>query len=261
MVVSTQDHDHPKVVEFRNPDQPWPDNPRIADLRPYDPNAFEEDDEDGDEPPEDDDIDDENTSMLRRQRLFRWAAQAIAIAWSASPEVLKVAAFGAVAQPLNPEVPRFRQFRRHRIRILHECADLDLAVWMSSLDNLKGLKNLMAKGLADVQNTPYGGVAHHQVDVHIFDAPSGNYLGRLCIFGQCPKPGKRECFVPRCGDHLFLQQFANYRFRRGQFELDEPKVVLFDRASRFLVRPPCIAGKPREMKPFIPRPDDEEDRG
>lgn len=198
----------------------------------------DEDDEHG--PPEDEDIDEQDSLMLRRQRLFRWAAQVIALAWSESPAVQKVAAFGSVAQSLNREVPRFREFRRYRIKVLHECADLDLAVWVSSLDNLKGLKNLMAKGLAHVQDTTYGGVAHHQVDVHIFDAASGDYRGRLCIFGQCPKPGKQQCFVPRCGEQLFLQQFANYRFRRGQFAIDEPKVVLFDRASRFLVRPPRI---------------------
>jgi hypothetical protein len=37
-------------------------------------------------------------------------------------EVEKVAAFGAASQPLEMEVPRFREFRRHRIEILHECA-------------------------------------------------------------------------------------------------------------------------------------------
>lgn len=59
---------------------------------------------------------------------------------------------------------------------------------------------------------PYGGVAHHQVDVHIFDAASADYRGR--------------------------------RIRRGQFETGHPK---------------RIEGKLREMKPFMTRPDDEEE--
>jgi hypothetical protein len=253
--VSEQDHSHPKVIEIRNPDQPWPDNPEIPDLPPDD--LFEFDDESDEdsgfghfndfEPPSDEDIDEENTLMLRRQRLFRWAAQAIAVAFSEIPDVEKVAAFGAVAQPLSEEVPRFRQFRRHGIPVLHECGDLDLAVWMSRLDKLKELKRAMARGLSILQDSPYGGVAHHQVDVHVFDSGSGDYRGRLCIFGQCPKPGKRECLVPGCGESLFLQQFAKYRFQRAQFQA-EPKVILFDRRSRFLAPMPRIEGRLRPQK-------------
>ena len=134
------EQDLPKVIEFRNPDQPWPDNPEIHGLQPFDPSELDDDFDDF-EPPSDEDIDEENTLMLRRQRLFRWAAQAIAVAFSGMPEVEKVAAFGAVAQPLTEEVPRFRQFRRRGIEILHECGDLDLAVWLTSLDKLKELKN------------------------------------------------------------------------------------------------------------------------
>ena len=242
--MSEQDHNFHNVIEFRNPDQPWPDKPEIPDFTPDD--LFEHEiDEDGwvddndFDPPSDEDIDEQDGLMLRRQRLFRWAAQAIAVAFSEMPCVEKVAAFGAVAQPLTKEVPRFRQFRRRGIPILHECGDLDLAVWVSRLDNLKELKRAMGRGLSIVQNSGDGGVAHHQVDVHIFDAESGEYRGRLCIFGQCPKPGKRECLVPGCGKSLFLQQFAKYHYNRAQFE-GEPKVILFDRRKRFLVRPPRI---------------------
>jgi hypothetical protein len=85
------------------------------------------------------------------------------------PEVQKVAAFGAVAQPLQMEVPRFREYRHHRIEVLHECEG--------------------------------------------------------------------------CGEQPFLQQFEKYRFNSARFD-GEPKVILFDRASGFLVRPPRIDAKP-----------------
>ena len=165
------------------------------------------------------------------------------MALSKLPEVAKVAAFGAVAQPLEMEVPRFREFRRYQIEVLHECADLDLAVWTANLSGLRELKRAMSRGLSLVQDTPWGGVAHHQVDVHIFDAGSGAYRGRLCTFGQCPKPRKMQCLVSGCGEQPFLQQFEKYRFNSAQFE-GEPKVILFDRASGFLVRPPRIDAKP-----------------
>ena len=108
--------------ERRNADDPWPDHPQIADLPPLDLDAEEPFDEFDFDPPSDEDIDEEEGLMLRRQRLFRWAAQAITVAVSELRKVEKVAAFGSVAQPLEKEVPRIRAFRRHRIAILHECA-------------------------------------------------------------------------------------------------------------------------------------------
>jgi hypothetical protein len=248
----------PEGEERRNAEDPWPDRPEIADLPPLDLDAEFPGDEFGFgryEPPDEDDIDEQNGLLLRRQRLLRWAAEAIAVAWSRLPEVEKVAAFGAASQPLEMEVPRFHSYRRHGIEVLHECADLDLAVWLTDLGKLRDLKNAMAKGLALTQDTPYGGVAHHQVDVHVFDYASGTYRGRLCIFGQCPKPGKRECHVPGCGAQPFLQQFARYHFNPALFSAT-PKVILFDRAAGFLVPLPSIDAKPREVK-WTPRePDD-----
>ena len=236
----------PRVVEFRDPDNPWPDHPEIPDLPPIEmDDDFEEDSRF--EPPSSEDIDEENSILLRRQRLFRWAAQSVAVAASELAAVRKVAAFGAAALPLKMEVPRFRQFRQHRIEVFHECADLDLAIWMNDFADLKGLKKALSRGLKIVQNTPYGGVANHQVDVHLFDAASDEYRGRLCVFGVCPKPGKRECRVPGCGAHPFLQQFAHYRFNPGRFA-GEPQVMLFDRDSGFLIRMPRIEGQVRELR-------------
>src|SRR5512133_3419640 len=93
-----QDH---KVLEFRNPDYPWPDRPRIPEVvvKEQDfPDADDDRDNWSDEESfrafwEDDepDVDEQNTLMLRRQCLFRWAAQAIAISMSKMPEVARVA--------------------------------------------------------------------------------------------------------------------------------------------------------------------------
>jgi hypothetical protein len=221
---------------------PWPDNPRIPDLIPYDPAGDLDEDayQPSFEPPPEEEIDETNTLMLRRQRLFRWGAQSIAVVVSELPEVEKIIAFGAVAEPLNMEVPRFREFRRNRIEVFHECADLDLAIWMTRLDQLKNLNRAINRGLRPVQLPPYGGIAHHQVDVLVFDVELNRYRGRLCSFGECPKQGKRQCLVPGCGAQPFLQQFEKYRFHPAQFE-DAPKVTLLDRTSGFLVRMPFSA--------------------
>ena len=74
--------------------------------------------------------------MLRRQADFRLAADAIAEDFAEFPEVRAITLFGSVARPLVREVPRFWQFKRHAIEILHECGDLDLAVAVDRLDNL-----------------------------------------------------------------------------------------------------------------------------
>jgi hypothetical protein len=242
--------------ERRNAEQPWPDKPEIIELPPLDldyefrDEEFPNDDFCSFEPP-DGGIEEQNGLMLRRQQLFRWSAQAIAVAMSELPEVEKVAAFGAASQPLKMEVPRFHEFRRQRIKILHKCAGLDLAVWLNDFSQLQILKKTMARALALTQDTAYGGVAHHQVDVHVFDSSSGEYRGGLCIFGQCPKAGKRECRVPGCGAQPFLQQIAGYRFRPAIFTA-APKVILFDRTAGFLVPLPQIDAKPREVR-WTPR--------
>jgi len=257
------------VVEFRNPENPWPDKPEIPPLvieDPFDsePESDEETGlfrlrdygfEDRFKPPSDEDIGEQNARMLHRQCLDRWAAQAIAVSMSEAPEVQKVAALGSAAKPLATEIPRFHQFRRNRIEVFHECRDLDLAVWMTDLGQLQFLKKRLHRGLSIVQDTLYGGVAPHQVDTHIFDDATGAYRGRLCIFGQCPKPRKHQCQVPGCGDELFLQQFAKYRFNPAQFDA-EPLVILFDRASGFLVRMPRMEVKPTFWKSRSEREDD-----
>jgi hypothetical protein len=255
------------VIEFRNPDYPWPDRPAIPAFRSFDfPPEYgycddpawetEFDYRRSFEPPSEEEIEDENGTLLRHQCLFRWAAQSIAVALSDVPEVRRVAAFGAVAQPLKMEVPRFREFRRHRIQVFHECADVDLAVWMTRVDKLQDLKRALQRGVAFVQGTAYGGVAHHQVDVHILDEGTDCYRGRLCFFSECPKRRKPECLVPGCGVAPFLRQFEEYHFEPLRFQA-APKVVLYDRPGRFLVHLPEV--DPAPSIPRSPRIEDDED--
>jgi hypothetical protein len=134
---------------------------------------------------------------------------------------------------------RSGEFHRHRIKTLHECAALDLAVWTTGSAGFLDLRGALTGGLSPIQDTPYGSVAQHDVDLYLLDAADGSYRGRLCDFGQCPKKGKRECLAPGCGAQPFLRQFAGWSFNPERFARD-PKVTLFDRASGFLVHPPEI---------------------
>lgn len=176
----------------------------------------------------------DNAAMLKRRDAFRRVAEMIATGFSKLPFVKKAVLFGSVAAPPTKEVPRFRRLRRARVEIYHECKDVDLAVWVDDLTQLRALKravsdatNVFNQLLCHQELLP--GVAHHQVDVFVFEPGTNRYRGRLCIFGQCPK-GKPECRVPGCGAQAFLQLYEDFEIRPRVFA-ERPCVVLFERGG------------------------------
>jgi len=120
-----------------------------------------------------------------------------------------VVLFGSVAQPLLEEKPRHRKYRRAGIPMLHECKDIDLAVWVSDSGCLRAMQKARSRAVNQLWQEHGMGVAHHQVDVFIMEPGSDRYLGRLCIYNQCPK-GKPECRVPDCGSISLLRQHEDF---------------------------------------------------
>lgn len=164
---------------------------------------------------------------MRRQEAFRAAADAVTASLVPFAEVQRVALFGSVARPLTREVPRFQPYRRLGIELLHECKDVDLAVWLTDLAGLHDLGRARNRAVSMVGSCAGSGVAHHQVDVFLLDFATDEYLGRLCWFASCPK-GKPECLVPGCGDTLLLRQHENFVLAGDAFT---DAVILFDRQS------------------------------
>jgi hypothetical protein len=155
-------------------------------------------------------IDEQNRYMLERQRQFRMAADVVAEAWMAFPEVQAIAVIGSVARPLCKEIPRFREFRRERIEVWHECRDLDLALWINSQERLGELRRAANRALRTACETGTGiSVVGHQLDVFLIEPASDRYLGRLCSFNECPK-AKRDCLVPGCGATPFNKRIAEF---------------------------------------------------
>ena len=154
-------------------------------------------------------IEEQNRLLLDHYRQFRIAADALAAALRSHPHVLAVSLIGSVARDPWKEVPRFTPYRRARIELWHECKDLDLALWLSDLSDLNGLRRKSAAALRELMDRRRIGVAAHQVDVFILEPGTDRYLGRLCSFNTCPK-GKRECLVPGCGKTLFLRQHEEF---------------------------------------------------
>jgi hypothetical protein len=148
------------------------------------------------------DIDRQDQYQLKRQQDFRTAADAVAAALEAFTEVEKIALFGSAARPLVREVPRFQPYRQLGIEVLHECKDVDLAVWLAGTNRLRDLGRARSQALSQLYARTGTGVAQHQVDVFLLASCDGHYLGRLCGFASCPK-GKPECLVPGCGGDGF----------------------------------------------------------
>jgi len=155
-------------------------------------------------------IEDQNRRMLARQREFRLAADVVTDALVEFAEVQAVAVIGSVAKPLWKEVPRFREFRAERIKIWHECSDLDLALWVGSQERLGQLRR--AAVIALRKAFEFGAeisVVSHQLDIFLIEPASDRYLGRLCSFSECPK-GKLPCLVPGCGTIPFNRRFPEF---------------------------------------------------
>ena len=178
--------------------------------------------------PTEKDIRQTNRSLQQRQQEFRRAAEVVARELASLLQVEKVVLFGSVAMPLQKEVPRFRQYRRERIAVWHECKDVDLAVWLSDLDHLKSLHRARTRALNELLATEDIGVAHHQVEMLLMEPSSDRYLGRLCTFAKCPKKGHRGCSVAGCGQKRFLAQHEDFVFH-PESRVPERSVVLFDR--------------------------------
>jgi hypothetical protein len=155
-------------------------------------------------------IEEQNRYLLERQRHFRAAADVVCEAWAAFAEVQAVAVIGSVAKMLWKEVPRFREFRRERIEVWHECGDLDLALWLDCQQRLGELRQAGDKALRAAYEKGTGiSVAGHQLDVFLFEPGSDHYLGRLCSFNRCPKD-KPDCIVPGCGAIPFNKRIVEF---------------------------------------------------
>jgi hypothetical protein len=180
------------------------------------------------------DIAEEDVDMLRRQSSFRRAADAVVAAFTAFSEVQAIALFGSAAQPLPREVPRFRHYRRYGIETLHECKDVDLAAWVDRLDCLSELNRARSRAVTRLFADENIGVAHHQVDIFLFEPCGRRYLGRLCAFAQCPKD-KVDCLTPGCGRVPLLKQHEDFVLDPEALS-DHRAMALFDRAQGLLRR-------------------------
>ncbi len=185
-----------------------------------------------------------NRHLVERQALFRRAADLATAALAGFDEVLAVALFGSVAGPLWKAVPRFRSYRRAGIALWHECADVDIAVWLSRLDRLREMRRRVNRALPVIFEETGLGVASHQLDIFVLEPATDRYLGRMCQFKACPAR-KADCLVAGCGVTPFLQQHEGFVLHPDA--LGPTRAVrLFDRTSGETRRAVDLPGPPED---------------
>ena len=179
-------------------------------------------------------ISEANAQALAQYGRFRQAADAVTDVWCVRPDVLAVALIGSLAVMPWKEVPRHSPYRQERVELWHECGDVDLALWLTSLEDLNGLRRIKDRALRDLYKRTGNGTASHQIDTFLLEPGTDQYLGRLCNFNRCPK-GRRDCQTPGCGTVPHLKQHTGFRWQPETLDKDR-SVRLFDRATGYLAR-------------------------
>ncbi len=160
----------------------------------------------------------EDQHMLKRQEDFRKAARLLTQKLSIMPEVTKVVLFGSTALPLWKEVPRFQRLRTRHIKIYHECANIDLAIWVTTTSRASDIRKLAPATVNDLlANDRHLSVAQHHFSMHLIDQATGRYLGMVCHYNQCPKH-KPACQVPGCGSQKFVQIIPGYQLKPARLK-------------------------------------------
>ncbi len=185
-----------------------------------------------------------NRHLVERQVLFRRAADVAATALTGFDEVVAIVLFGSVGNPLWKEVPRFRSYRRAGIALWHECADIDIAVWLSRLDRLREMRRNVTRALPVILAETGHGVASHQLDIFVLEPGTDRYLGRMCQFKACPA-AKADCLVPGCGAISFLQQHQGFVLQSDALS-PACAVRLFDRTTGESCRAVDLPGPPED---------------
>jgi len=168
----------------------------------------------------------ERESSQRRQDEFRTVAGYAAEEFAKLAEVRRVVLFGSVAVPLVEYYPRSGKYRSMRASALRECGDIDLAVWVNDIGNLRALQLARNSAARRFTAEHQYGPAPHQIDVFIMDADSGRFVGNLCCFKDCPK-GKPDCWVEGCGNPPHLKLYNNFKLQLSALSPTK-SVVLYE---------------------------------
>lgn len=131
--------------------------------------------------PADQGVTEADRDVLRKRKNWIKAARYVAWEFRKLPWVNRVALFGSLAgAPTDP--PSSGKPKLWPGATLHDPKDIDLAIWVTDLSDLRALQKARVRGLQRLLEKASIGVAHHQVDVCLLEPGTDRYLGRLCDF-------------------------------------------------------------------------------
>ena len=98
---------------------------------------------------------------------------------------------------------------RSRKSPFKQMKDVDLAIWISSTDELGLIRKALGMPMKEYISSGKFGVSNNEFDIFLLDAGINKYLGNLCRYATCPK-GKDDCNVRGCGKVPHLQKFKQF---------------------------------------------------
>jgi cupin 2 domain-containing protein len=87
--------------------------------------------------------------------------------------------------------------------------DIDLAVWVSSLESVETIKHTRDELTQEIgkQHTI---IRSEIIELFLFDSKSSKYQGQICYFKKCPR-GNRDCMDAGCGRIKYLKQTNGFK--------------------------------------------------
>jgi len=169
-------------------------------------------------------------SALYRYQGFTYAATQLAERLIEFPEVERIVLFGSLAKP--PFRERYRC--KKRIWAFHHPKDIDLAIWLSSLENLGAMRRTLAMLVPSVfKKAP--GICEGVMELFVFDSHSSKYLGRVCHYKQCPH-SNIDCMREGCGKPPHLKIENDFTLRPDAVSRINSQ-LLFERTPAKLISP------------------------
>jgi len=94
------------------------------------------------------------------------------------------------------------------VEIFHTPKDVDLAIWISSLDRLGTIRKAVGTTLSPLMEK-VGGICANQVELFLLDAKTSAFLGFVCQYKGCPRGGI-ECMPEGCGNPKHLRLYDGF---------------------------------------------------
>jgi len=189
----------------------------------------------------------ENKRSLMKYKGYVYAATELAKRLTEFSEVQRITLFGSLAKPPYKEPhPYSKSLREKGVTVFHQPHDIDLAVWLSSLENIRSMRQTCNTVANEVMKKAPG-LSCNAIELFVFDAQSNQYLGRICYFSHCPK-GHNDCCNKGCGHTKYLKTLDDFTFHPDALSKANSQLLFSRKTSNENSLPAnLLAGFPKKL--------------